>query len=159
MLKIRAELENVTDLQPATDDFEYFFQVKCTQCNEIHPKLISINRHEEYEVAGGRGGTANFVWKCGTCKREASARFESAFPTKPYSSENGQLEPFLTLDCRNLEFIGFDPRGIWKCVSVDSGTVFDDVDLDEGEGEWTDYDEKAGLPVGVSGVESEWSRS
>lgn len=59
--------------------------------------------------------------------------------------------------------------------------MFDDVDLDEGEGEWTDYDEKvshsifaiqsicretswltvlkAGLPVGVSGVEGEWSRS
>jgi len=27
MLKIKAELENVTDLQPATEDFDYFFQV------------------------------------------------------------------------------------------------------------------------------------
>jgi len=122
--------------------------------------LISINREEEYEVAGGRGGTANFVWKCGSCKREANAKFDAASPTKPYSSENGQLEPFLTLECRNLEFIGFDPRvrrtemhfrrlsvnlnsqlkGTWKCVGVGSGTVFDDVDLTEGE--WTDYDEK-----------------
>ena len=53
---------------------------------------------------------ANFVWKCGLCKREASARFEPSFPTKPYSAENGQLAPFLTLDCRNLEFVGFDPK-------------------------------------------------
>jgi len=158
MLKIKAELENVTDLEPATEDFEYFFQVKCTQCNEIHPKLISINRQEEYEVSGGKGGTANFVWKCGICKREANAKFEPAFQTKPYSSENGQLQPFLTLDCRNLEFVGFDPtKGTWKCVGVESGTVFDDVELTEGE--WIDYDEKAALPVGVSEVEGEWSRA
>lgn len=157
MLKIKAELENVTHLQPATDDFEYFFQVKCTQCNEIHPKLISISREAEYEVAGGRGGTANFVWKCKSCKREANAKFDAASPTKPYSSENGQLEPFLILECRNLEFIGFDPQGTWKCVGVESGTVFDDVDLTEGE--WTDYDEKTTLPVGISKVEGEWSRA
>jgi len=98
------------------------------------------------------------VWKCGTCKREANAKFETAFQTKPYSSENGHLEPFLTLDCRNLEFVGFDPtQGIWKCVGVDSGTVFNEVDLIDNE--WTDYDEKATLPVGVSKVEGEWSRA
>ena len=27
MLKIKAELENVTGLQPAADDFDYFFKV------------------------------------------------------------------------------------------------------------------------------------
>lgn len=82
--------------------------MKCTQCDEVHPKLISINRQDEYDVAGGKGGVANFVWKCGLCRREASARFEAS-PTKPYSAENGQLAPFLTLDCRNLEFVDFDP--------------------------------------------------
>lgn len=61
---------------------------------------------------------ANFVWKCGTCKREANAKFESAFPTKPYSSENGQFEPFLTLDCRNLEFVGFDPTQVRRNVAA-----------------------------------------
>jgi len=108
-------------------------------------------------VAGGRGGMANFVWKCGLCKREASARFEPAFPTKPYSAENGQLTPFLTLDCRNLEFVGFDPYGTWKCVGTTTGTKFDEVDLTEGE--WTDYDEKSTLPVGVSNVKGEWTRA
>jgi hypothetical protein len=115
---------------------------------------------------------ANFVWTCGLCRREASARFEPSFPTKPYSSENEQLEPFLTMDCRNLEFIGFDPRvrhslfvdrtlirpfrlqGVWKCVGVDSGTVFDEVDLSE---EWTDYDEKVSrLPSSRFLCEASW---
>jgi len=31
-------------------------------------------------------------------------------------------------------------QGTWECVGVDSGTVFQDVDLSEGE--WVDYDEK-----------------
>lgn len=37
--------------------------------------------------------------------------------------------------------MGFDPRGIWKCIGT-KGTVFPDVDLEEGE--WNDYDEKVG---------------
>jgi len=116
-----------------------------------------INRTDEYEVAGGRGGMANFVWKCGLCKREASARFEPSFPTRTYSAENGQLAPFITLDCRNLEFIGFDPIGTWRCVGAESGTEFKDVELDQGE--WVDYDEKAAQPVGVSNVKGEWTRA
>jgi Eukaryotic protein of unknown function (DUF866) len=31
-------------------------------------------------------------------------------------------------------------QGIWKCVGIDSGTPFPEVDLDHGE--WVDYDEK-----------------
>jgi hypothetical protein len=50
------------------------------------------------------------VWKCGFCKREASAKFEPGFQTKLYLSENRQFEPFLTMDCRNLEFTGFEPK-------------------------------------------------
>ena len=65
---------------------------------------------------------------------------------------------------------------MWKCVGAESGTVFPDVDLEEGE--WVDYDEKvttflsmmyaivfnahdvqAALPVGVSNIESKWARA
>jgi len=92
------------------------------------------------------------------CKRESSAKFDPAFPTKTYSAEsNEQLAPFVILDCRGLEFIGFEPRGTWKCVGLESGTVFDNVELVENE--WFDYDEKAALPVSVSNIEGEWSRA
>lgn len=34
-------------------------------------------------------------------------------------------------------------QGTWKCVGVESGTKFENVDLNEGpESEWVDYDEK-----------------
>ncbi|KDQ63490.1 hypothetical protein JAAARDRAFT_202925 [Jaapia argillacea MUCL 33604] len=160
-LSIKADLENVTDLVPADEaTFEYFFQVKCNSCHEIHPKFVSLNRSEEREVSGSKGATANFVWKCGLCKREHSAKFDppSVSPTLPYKAEaNGQFAPLLTIDCRGLEFVGFDPRGTWRCVGAESGTVFNEVSMEEGE--WVDYDEKSALPVGVSKIESEWKRA
>jgi len=151
-----AELENVTDLAPASDDFEYFFQVKCNSCHETHPKYVSLNRKDKREVSGAKGATANFVWRCGTCKRESSAKFDTASPVKYYNAENGQFGPLLIIECRGLEFVGFDPRGTWKCVGV-TGTQFSEVDLEEGD--WTDYDEKSGLPVGVSEFSSQWTRA
>ncbi|KAI0348371.1 DUF866-domain-containing protein [Trametopsis cervina] len=158
LLSIKAELENVTDLAPASEGFEYFFQVKCNSCHEVHPKFVGINRVDEREVSGSKGSKANFVWRCGNCKREHSAKFEDKSPTLPYSADaNGQFAPFLTIECRGLEFVGFEPRGTWRCVGLESGTVFPEVDLDEGE--WVDYDEKAALPVGVSSIESKWSRA
>jgi len=98
------------------------------------------------------------VWRCSLCKRESSAKFDAAYPTQVYTDEsNGQFAPFVILDCRGLEFIGFEPRGTWKCVGVGLGTKFPEVDMDEGE--WVDYDEKSALPVGVSNIEGQWSRA
>jgi len=89
------------------------------------------------------------------CKRESSAKFDPA-QNHPYSDENGQFAPLLVIECRGLEFVGFDPSGIWKCKGS-NGAVFSEVDLTEGE--WNDYDEKAALPVNISEFRSEWSRA
>ena len=79
---------------------------------------------------------------------------------RPYTSENAQLQPLLIIECRGLEFTGFEYKvrissvyespnrnmhpiqGPWKCVGS-KGTVFTDIDL--AEGEWFDYDEKVSL--------------
>lgn len=58
----------------------------------------------------GKNATANFVWKCSNCKREHSATFDKAAPT-PYSADNnGQFAPLVMIECRGLEFTGFDPK-------------------------------------------------
>lgn len=44
-----------------------------------------------------------------TGKRESSAKFETSAIT-PYIAENGQYGPLLVLECRGLEFTGFDPK-------------------------------------------------
>lgn len=115
-----------------------------------------MNRIEEHEVSGGKHATANFVWRCGFCRRESSAKFDISYKVRPYTSENAQPQSLLVIECRGLEFIGFEFKGLWKCVGL-KGTVFTDIDL--GEGEWSDYDEKTALPVGISALESQWSRA
>lgn len=158
LLSLKADLENVTDLVPATDDFEFFFEVQCSSCHETHPKLVGVNRTEERELSGSKGATAHLVWRCGFCKRESSAKFDTSFSIRPYSSDSsGQFQPFLVIECRGLEFTGFDPRGIWKCVGQESGTKFDEVDLEDRE--WTDYDEKASVPVGIMEIEAKWTKA
>ena len=89
-------------------------------------------------MTGGKGSKAHFVWRCGLCaqsanvpsnaanrsctslgKRESSAKFESAAIT-PYKSENAQFEPLVVIECRGLEFTGFDPRvhcSIYHCTT------------------------------------------
>ena len=62
-------------------------------------------------MSGGKGNTAHFVWRCGFCRRESSAKFEPASPVQAYTVESsGKFAPFVTLDCRGLEFTGFEPR-------------------------------------------------
>ncbi|KAJ8584697.1 DUF866-domain-containing protein [Rhizopogon salebrosus TDB-379] len=154
-LEIKAELENVTDFAPSSDDFEFFFKVICNSCHEEHPKYVSVNRLETRDLSGSRG-SANLVWRCGHCKRESSASF-SAEPPKPYSAElNGQFAALLTMECRGLEFADFDPRGQWACKG-ETGTVFPDVVLEDNE--WIDYDEKAKTDVRISNIESRWRRA
>lgn len=73
---------------------------------------------EEREVSSGKGNTAHFVWRCSNCKRESSAKFEPVKPY-PYSADaNGSLQPLVVLDCRGLEFIGFDPKVRLDIVSL-----------------------------------------
>lgn len=54
----------------------------------------------------------------------------------------------MALDCRGLEITRFLFRGNWEAVA-ESGAKFD-VDLDEGEDRWDDYDEKGEVPVSLS---------
>ncbi|KAJ7634219.1 hypothetical protein DFH06DRAFT_1221421 [Mycena polygramma] len=159
LLSIKADMENVTALEPP-DDFDYYFEVQCKHCNEIHDKLVKLNRHDEFELPGSKGNTANFVWTC-KCRHASSAKFVKEYPIHPYTAEDAQFDfgPLLQIECRGLEFTGFEPghgKGLWKCKGM-KGTVFPEVDMEEDE--WTDYDEKAALPVGVSNFESMWSRA
>ncbi|PWN28600.1 DUF866-domain-containing protein [Jaminaea rosea] len=165
-LEIRAQLENVTALRPASDDYTLMVRTKCNSCHEEHPKLVGITPGSEIEMKGGRG-TADFVMSCSFCKRESSATFPQ--PTskaplwRPYSPspDSGPVwAPICTLDVRGMDIIGFEPEGIWSCQGTGEGSKlskFDEVEFDGGE--WTDYDEKSGEPVSIMELEGRWVRA
>ncbi|WVQ75474.1 hypothetical protein IAR50_005099 [Cryptococcus sp. DSM 104548] len=160
------ELEGVTNVRPADDDYEYFFTVMCSSCREVHPKTVGFNQKDEHEISGSKG-SANFVWRCTNCKKEHSASFLPSAPKSksttplPYSSSS-QFSPFVTIDCRGLEFTEFHFLGKWVCDGEDSGKTFE-IDWDElrkeGEERWDDYDEEKGEAVGVSELKSKIERA
>lgn len=76
-------------------------------------------------MTAGKGSTAHFVWRCGMCKRESSAKFEPNEKPKPYTIDaNGQFAPFVTIDCRGLEFIGFDPKVCAIQIALETTLIF-----------------------------------
>jgi len=48
-------------------------------------------------------------------------------------------------------------QGAWKATGIESGTKFADIDLTDGE--WFDYDDKAGEEVSVKDVRWEIRRA
>ncbi|CAJ0853301.1 8676_t:CDS:2 [Entrophospora sp. SA101] len=99
-----AELENVTDVGPSGDEYEWHFKVKCSSCNELNENW------SQNEILGSRG-TANLVIRCKFCRRESSAQIDP-IPTQLYTIENnGKFVKMLAVDCRGLELAGV-PVGI-----------------------------------------------
>ncbi|KAL2147014.1 hypothetical protein VTI28DRAFT_1310 [Corynascus sepedonium] len=147
-LTLTAELAGVTNLRPRDtqeSNFFYTFKVQCTSCREVHPKPIAVNRFETNEMSGSRG-EANFVWRCKNCKRESSATINAA-PSPYQQTEPAKAQKILEFDCRGLEFTEFLPEGEWLADGIESNTKFEGIDLTEGE--WFDYDEKAGEEVSI----------
>lgn len=70
-------------------------------------------------------------------------KFDIDFASKPVAYEienNDKFVTIVTIECRGLETVDFEPRMGWKAKGAESGTVFDEVDLSDGE--WVEYDEK-----------------
>ncbi|KZF19460.1 DUF866-domain-containing protein [Xylona heveae TC161] len=157
-LTLTAELQGVTDLRPddtEEDPYYYTFKVQCTSCRETHANWVNVSRFESNELSGSRG-EANFVWKCRNCKREASATIKAAPASYQYNSPPTR-QKVIEFDCRGLEFTDFKPDGEWVAQGLDSGTKFAGIDLSEGE--WFDYDEKAGEEVSIQELKWEIRRA
>ncbi|KAJ9648088.1 hypothetical protein H2201_002372 [Coniosporium apollinis] len=157
-LTLTAELNGVTDLRPddtEANPFYYTFRVQCTSCRETHPNWVNISRFESHEQSGSRG-EANFVWRCKNCKREHSASVRNPPATYPHSSPP-QRRNIIEFDCRGLEFTEFKSEGDWLATGLESNTKFSGIDLSEGE--WFDYDEKAGEEVSIKDLKWEIRRA
>lgn len=50
-----------------------------------------------------------------------------------------------------------DHKGEWEATGIDSGTKFTGIDLSDGE--WFDYDEKAGEEVSIKDIKWEVRRA
>ncbi|KAI8880931.1 DUF866-domain-containing protein, partial [Backusella circina FSU 941] len=154
-LYLKAELENITDLAPV-EDYQWHFKLECTSCHEVDESWISFNQQDTYDMNGSRG-TANLVMRCKFCKRDMSIQFEPNFKIKKYDGENSnKFQQMAQFDCRGVDMVDFSARDGWVAKGAESGTSFEDIDLTEGE--WVEYDEKSGEPVGISNIEVQFKK-
>jgi Eukaryotic protein of unknown function (DUF866) len=56
-----------------------------------------------------------------------------------------------------LEFVEFKPEGEWLAEGTESGTKFTGISFEEGD--WFDYDEKAGEEVSITELKWEIRRA
>ncbi|KAK7082476.1 hypothetical protein SK128_000205, partial [Halocaridina rubra] len=70
-IAIRAQLENVTNLEATGDDFQYCLRIKCNGCNEEADKWQFISADEQIKMPGSQGST-NFLIKCKICRKTNS---------------------------------------------------------------------------------------
>lgn len=96
------------------------------------------------------------MWRCKNCKREHSANIIDSPKSYPQQSPP-KPQNILTIDCRGLEFVEFKPDGAWNATGMEKGTKFSDIDLTEGD--WYDYDEKAGEEVSIKDIKWEICRA
>jgi Eukaryotic protein of unknown function (DUF866) len=74
--------------------------------------------------------------------------------TKSITAEqSGQWVPVVAFDCRGLMPIMWHPHTDFV-VSSTGGTVFNEVDLSEGD--WGEYDEEHDLAMSITDIEHKW---
>ncbi|KAJ3312855.1 hypothetical protein HDV04_002665 [Boothiomyces sp. JEL0838] len=149
-LNWKAELSNITNLGIKNiDEFEWHFKLMCTNCHESNESVVTLKASDEVEQNNSRG-VANLVMKCKFCKKEGTMDIER--PTlKQYTLENsGKFQPLVVIEGRGWEPVGWILKNGFVAEGEESGTVFDDIALDE---DWVEYDEKQGESVEIMNIE------
>lgn len=163
LIRIKCELENLTNLQPEENDFTYYFKLECASCREVSSRESSVTSGETVSSGGGRQKSAgkdklsdvNLMQKCDFCGRTGTISIVEGHG-KPYTAEDSEKSafvPLVLLDCRGMEPKEYLPKDGWCAQGAESGTKFTSIDLSDGD--YSEYDEKAGASVGVYGISSE----
>ena len=149
-LQMKANLVNVTDLRPISyEEHRWYLKLKCSGCGEPYSQWQYATPTETHTLTKGKG-VCHISTKCQLCGRTNTLEILPNSYASYSADKNEQFQSLVNFECRGLEPVDFDPRIGWQCVGADSGTPFEDIDLNELE--WADYDEKAGQPVEINEI-------
>ena len=153
VLYATAELDCVSSLEFPIKGPSWKFDVKQAAGTE---ERLGVIMDPEEEVELEQKGTANFVIKFPGDKKQSHVTFldpsdkdlqKKKVKIRPLTAEDFTDVPILAMECRGIDFTKWHPTGPYS-VTSSSGTVFDDVKLDEGD-DWCEYDEKSGESMTV----------
>lgn len=144
-LEMKATLENVAEVKPSSDSFGWNVKFRCTSCGEMGDNFNRLEVSDKTAIPGSRG-EANLVIKCKFCSRVNTVDIIPDSVT-PYTAEDSdQFKKLVVFDCRGVEPTDYFFGNGFTCTS-EGGTQYEDINLEEGE--WVEYDEKAGQSVGI----------
>ncbi|MQL84218.1 hypothetical protein Taro_016731 [Colocasia esculenta] len=129
LLSFKADLDNLTDLQPrgGCDDpnYGYFLKLKCEGCGEITQKETCVMLSETVAVPNSRG-TANLVQRCKFCAREGSVLMIPGHgkPLTLQLSEAQLPTPLMVFECRGFEPVEFVFGDGWTAQSRRKGAKY-----------------------------------
>jgi hypothetical protein len=157
LLKIQADLENCTDVEPLDhQDYahDYGLIFECDRCGYKHPKEVLVNRFEVLELVVNRlKRKVNFLIKCKDCHNAILIIL-----TKPDTkltqkdSKEGNAVPILEIHTHGCIITDFVLEDQFQCKSS-TGEIFEEVDLRRGE--WSEFDEKNNIPMSITNCKFE----
>lgn len=150
LLKIKANLENIATIRPV-EGVCWRFDI---ENNGERKEGITVSSTEIIELEGSKG-EANFVMRW---SKGAPPSYIKIVPVKKVtgtytSSDAGKFVTVAGFECRGLTITRFIPGEDFTAEST-GGTVFEGIDLTEGD--WADYDDSNGndSPVSITDFES-----
>ena len=156
LLKVKAELENVTNLRlPA--NYSFCFDLGHPQSDEVREKVV-ISPEEKVEVPGSKG-EVNLSISWPESKRQGHItildNYKGKDAPRPITEEDSDYVTLAAFECRGCEPVKWHQLGELVCESTE-GKTFDEVDLTEDD--WCDYDDENDLSVGISDLAHEFHR-
>ena len=177
-LQLKAYLENVTALQPESQEIGWHLKLKCSRCDEISPKWHCVAPNESADLKTnfcrfgglaakrGEGGrnSSNFVIKCKFCSWENFMDVYSSSVCSYDQADSGNFKTIVVFACNGLVPMEYFPRDNWTCQGYYINNSEDCVDplphygdnfweIDLNEKEWVDYDEFIGKCLMISEIE------
>mmetsp|Transcript_23833 Transcript_23833/g.31025 ORF Transcript_23833/g.31025 Transcript_23833/m.31025 type:complete len:180 (+) Transcript_23833:72-611(+) len=164
---LKGDFENIDKIETKTSTSVWTIDLKHGQGDEVR-KGVTIDAEDVIELEGSRG-TAHLVLKFADANEKAQVsiitpeEFRSKYKNKKNAmahapraltaDDSGSFVPVLAFEARGADVINLSLGGDNFIVTATSGTVFE-TDLDFSEGDWSDYDDQAELPVSLTNIET-----
>lgn len=149
LLKVRAHLENCTDLQPLDNEdypHDYGFIIQCRKCKTVHPKTIVASRFDTEKAFFDR--TVNFAKRCKECNNEILLILIRT--EKTITPENDEYVPILEIHSHGCIVREYVIEDQYMCKSM-SNKPFAEIDLRVNE--WTEFDVATNQPMVITNFE------
>lgn len=168
MLFIKAEVENVGEIQLRTGDVNLRISVRNSLSDWEKRDDVVFNPSElvEQDDESSREPPSHFSIKWEGSKKASVLRYLDAKETatalkkkkkhkggspRTFTGDDGNdaWVPILAVECRGLEPYDFRPMKDEFIITSENGYVFDE-DVEFEDGEWADYDADNDCPVSIS---------